>query len=264
MTRLYKARNKKLLLTNKLKALFIPNSLKRLSAKNELYDYAIMLKEPNQPLWELHSRLENIRHAINEHYQSYDYGNGYYYQSMKALNISGYRNTEERIEQLDLNNKVKGKSILDIGSNTGFVLLSVADDIKDGVGVELNKYLVETSNEAKNYLGVTNVEFIPASFEDYNPTHKKFDVVLSLANHSTFDGNTKQNVDNYFKKVAALLNDDGMLIFESHPPQIEPKIKLEMTLAIIDEYFDVEEKPNVSMEGFLDKNRTYVIARKKS
>lgn len=263
MTRLYKARNKKLLLTKKLKALFIPNSLKRLSAKNELNDYTAMLKEQDQLLWGLHSRLENIRHDINEHYHSYDYGNGYYYQSLKALNISGYRSTEERIEQLDLKNKVKGKSVLDIGSNTGFVLLSIAENIKNGVGVELNKFLVETSNEVKNYLGVTNVEFIPASFEDYNPTDEKFDVVLSLANHSTFDGNTKQNIDDYFKKVAALLNHDGMLIFESHPPQIEPKIKLEVTLAIIDEYFDVEEKPSVSMKGFLDKNRTYVIGRKK-
>ena len=85
-----------------LKSYFITDALKRLSAKNEINDYAVMLKNSDLGLWLLHERLEKIRHDAKENYQSYDYGNGYYYQSMKSINISGYRDTEDRIKQLDL------------------------------------------------------------------------------------------------------------------------------------------------------------------
>ena len=263
MSKLYKDKNKTKCILNKLKSYFITDALKRLSAKNEINDYAVMLKNSNQRLWLLHERLEKIRHDIKENYKSYDYGNGYYYQSMKSINISGYRDTEDRIKQLDLMDRLKGKSILDIGSNTGFLLLSLGDSLKEGVGVELNQYLVETSDEVKKYTGLRNIDFISSSFEDYNPSNKKFDVILSLANHSTFDGNTKQSLEDYFKKISTLLANNGKLIFESHPPQIEPVEKLEKTLALISKYFEIEDKPIIAMKGFLDKNRTYVVGRKK-
>jgi SAM-dependent methyltransferase len=263
MTYLYKERSKMLQITNRLKSFLIPNSLKRLSTQNELRDYGVMLVESNQKLWNLHANLEKIRHDSKENYKSYDYGNGYYYQSMKAINISGYRNTEERIEQLSLNSMVSGKSVLDIGTNSGFILLSLANIIAKGVGVELNPYLVTTGKEVQHYLGNNNIEFISSSFEDFNAHGQKFDVVLSLANHSTYDGNTRQSIDNYFKKISNLLTEDGKLIFESHPPQIEPKEKLKKTISIIESYFIIEEKPRVNMKGFLDRNRAYVIARKK-
>lgn len=139
--------------------------------------------------------------------------------------------------------------------------MSLADEIEKGTGVELNPYLVATGKKVQNYLDVNNIDFISSSFEDYNPTEQKFDVILSLANHSTYDGNTKQPLDSYFQKIANLLIEDGELIFESHPPQIEPK--LEQTISIIEKYFAIEEKPQVNLSSFLDKNRTYLIARKK-
>ena len=123
--------------------------------------------------------------------------------------------------------------------------------------------IVETSDEVKKYTGLRNINFISSSFEDYNPGNKKFDVILSLANHSTFDGNTKQSLEDYFKKISTLLANNGKLIFESHPPQIEPVEKLKKTLVLISKYFEIEEKPIIAMKGFLDKNRTYVVGRKR-
>ena len=55
---------------------------------------------------------------------------------------------------------------------------------------------------------------------------------------------------------------NGKLIFESHPPQIEPVEKKEKTLALISKYFEIEDKPIIAMKGFLDKNRTYVVGTK--
>jgi hypothetical protein len=60
-----------------------------------------------------------------------------------------------------------------------------------------------------------------------------------------------------------LLNSNGQLIFESHPPQIEPEDKLKQTIETIEQYFVIEEKPKVRMDGFLDKDRTYIVAKVK-
>ena len=263
MISLYKKRNKKLLWINNFKLLLIPDSLKRLSAQNELKDYRVMLSMSDPKFWELHEQLEKIRLEIKDKYRSYDYGNGYYYQSMKTINISGYRNTEERIQRLNLENRVNGKTVLDIGTNAGFILLSLSKEISSGVGVEFNPYLVKTGKAVQRYLGVDNIEFVSNSFEDYQPLGQLFDVILSLANHSTYDNNTRQSLDDYFKKSSSLLQKNGELIFESHPPQIEPKEKLEETLSAIGKYFIIEEKTTFNMKGFLDKNRTYVFAKKK-
>lgn len=260
---LFEKRNKKLLAQKKLKSYFITNNLKRLSAQNELRDYEVMMDQAGSDLWKLHAKMEEIRHDGQKNYDSYDYGNGYYYQSMKSIGVSGYRNTEERIEKLKLATRLKEKTVLDIGSNTGFLLLSLHKDIKSGLGVEFNPYLVQTAEAVKDYIGAENISLAASSFEDHVKKQEQFGAVLSLANHSTFDGNTKQSIDNYFKNIAFILEANGTLIFESHPPQIEPEDKLEGTLATIGKYFNIDERPQVDMEGFLDKNRTYVIATKK-
>lgn len=262
MPGLYDQRSSKAWAVNKLKALFIPNSLQRLSRKNELGDYKALLSSKDDSLWDLHRRLEEIRHDGTANYDSYDYGSGYYYQSFAPAQISGFRDTETRVDQLKLRERLKGMSVLDIGSNTGFVLLSASDEIKRGVGIEFNPYLVRTAGEVRDHLGADQMEFVAGAFEDFK-TDERFDAVLSLANHSTYDGNTKHDLDSYFGKVSEMLNDGGQILFESHPPKIEPSEKLKNTLSVIEQYFEVEERPAVSMTRFLDKDRTYVIGRKK-
>jgi 2-polyprenyl-3-methyl-5-hydroxy-6-metoxy-1,4-benzoquinol methylase len=263
MTSLYSKPNKSLWFREKVKSIFINNNLKKLATQNELKDYKSILKEENDKLWKLHQKLETIRLEEKANYKSYDYGSGYYYQSFESLHISGYRNTEQRIQQLELDSRTKGKSVLDIGANAGFILLSIAESISIGTGIEFNPYLVKTAQLAKEYLEIKNTSFIASSFEDYSSSHQNFDIVLSLANHSTYDGNTKHSLHEYFKKIAELLNSDGQLIFESHPPEIEPEEKLEQTTEAIEQYFVIKEKPNVRMDGFLDKGRTYIIANVK-
>lgn len=263
MTSLYTKKSALTLWKNRFKSMFIQNSLERLSAKNELNDYSIMLKSDDQKLWELHSRLEKIRQEVKSNYDSYDYGNGYFYQSFSAINISGYRDTEARVDELKLKERLKGKSVLDIGSNAGFILLSIADQISSGVGIEFNQYLVQTGKEVQAHLGHKNIEQIHGSFENYSPKDQMFDSVLSLANHSTYDGNTEQSIDDYFQRISSVMNENGILIFESHPPEIEPEDKLQNTLKVLSNYFDITEKPTVNLDRFLDKNRTYVIATKK-
>ena len=96
------------------------------------------------------------------------------------------------------------------------------------------------------------------------PLKKKFEVVLSLANHDTYDMNTKYNLDEYFKKISNLLVNSGILIFESHPEAYEPKKKLEECISIIEKYFFIIDKPSINMSSFMDRNRSYLIAEKKT
>jgi len=80
-----------------------------------------------------------------------------------------------------------------------------------------------------------------------------YDVVLSLANDSTYDGNTKQDLGSYFKKISAVLNKDGVMVFESHPPAIENTEQLEKTLGAIRRYFKLRKNLNYHSKVFLMK-----------
>jgi cyclopropane fatty-acyl-phospholipid synthase-like methyltransferase len=131
-----------------------------------------------------------------------------------------------------------------------------------GVGIDNNKYLIKICSVICKYLNLKNVSFEMTSFENFNP-RSKFDIVLSLANHKTFDGNTKQSIYSYFEKINSFLNPDGLLIFESHPPQIENEEQLENVIKSLKIFFDIKESPKIEMKGFLDKNRTYFICSPK-
>ena len=195
-------------------------------------------------------------------YTHYDYGEGYFYQSLASAHISGFRNTEERISHLGLNALVEKKSVLDIGCNTGFLLLSLANSYKYGFGFDINPYIVEIANKTKLYLGINNTDFVKSSFEGLKP-QPMYDVILSFANHATFDKNTKQDIRSYFQKIASILNDGGMLVFESHPPDFEDKTKLESVINVIKTIFYIDDIKQLPLRGFLDKGRTYVLARKR-
>jgi len=235
---------------------------KRAALWNRLRDYTSILLAGDKKLLSFHKEINQSLLDQSVEYAHYDYGEGYFYQSLASAHISGFRNTEERIGQLGLNALVKEKSVLDIGCNTGFLLLSLASSYKYGFGFDLNPYIVQIANKTKLYMGVNNTDVVTSSFEDLKP-QPMYDVILSFANHSTFDENTKQDVGSYFKKIASTLNDGGMLIFESHPPAFEDKTKLENVINVIKTLFCIDEIKQLPLRGFLDEGRTYVLARKR-
>ena len=58
-----------------------------------------------------------IKNTLDE---TYDYGQGYFYQSLEKINLSGLRNSKKRIEQYKILEDIKNKEIIDIGTNSGF------------------------------------------------------------------------------------------------------------------------------------------------
>ena len=246
------------LIKESLNLIFIKNNLKKLSKSNELKDYRNLLRKKDLRLNNLYYMINVIRLQQQKSYKSYDYGQGYFYQSIPDVEISGYRDTQLRIDKLGLKTITKNKSVLDIGSNAGAILFNLRNLIKSGLGVENNPYLIKISNLIQQHLNINNISFIESDFEDLN-VFDKFDVVLSLANHKTFDGNTKQNLIQYFDKIRKHLKKDGKLVFESHPPEIENEDQFSEVLNSIKLFFNIESAPKIDMPGFLDKNRKYLI-----
>jgi SAM-dependent methyltransferase len=234
---------------------------KRLSGWKRLSDYITIFLECNDKLFAFHREINQILLKQTKEYSHYDYGEGYFYQSFPSAHISGFRDTTERVKHLGLQEITKNKSVLDIGCNTGFILISLAGTYKSGFGFDFNPYLIEIANATKSFMEINNTDFAASSFEDID-IEESYDVVLSLANHSTYDGNTKQDLDSYFKKISDVLNKDGVMVFESHPPAIENTEQLDKTLGTIRKLFQIKKIFKLPLKGFLDKNRTYVIANK--
>lgn len=70
---------------------------------------------------------------------------------------------------------------------------------------------------------VDNVQFITTKFENFFP-ESKFDIVLSFANHSTYDGETDHSLEEYFSKVKNLINSNGFMIFIITPSEYRKRL----------------------------------------
>jgi SAM-dependent methyltransferase len=225
---------------------------------NRLRDYQAITRNPE--LMQLHRRLNELLLKATREWESYDYGEGYFYQGLKALQITGLRDTDGRIEAMGLPERVRGKTVLEIGCNTGFISAALAGEATRIVGFDINPHLIEIARESALFLGVGNVEFQVSSFEDLK-VEEAFDVVLSFANHSTYDKNTRQGPEAYFDRCLSLLKPGGTLLFESHPPAHEGE-GLKAVLEMIHARVDVRECRVLEYGTFLDRGRTFAAGER--
>jgi 2-polyprenyl-3-methyl-5-hydroxy-6-metoxy-1,4-benzoquinol methylase len=255
----YKAYRPLAILRFASQAIATTNKVRRISLINRIRDYQSLQKSPD--LLGLHRELNCILDELRRSWRSYDYGEGYFYQSFQKLNLSGLRNTEERVRCMDLAAHVKDRKVLDIGCNAGFLSLSVARAASYLEGFDINPYLVDMANRASDFLGTENIVFKTSRFEDY-ATDERFDVLLSFANHSTYDKNTEQDLRSYFGKCRDLLVPHGVLLFESHAPDYEGG-GLSHTISIIERSFDVVSREKLHYGTFLDDGRTFIVAKRR-
>ena len=202
--------------------------------------------------------LNMIRQNKND---LYDYGEGFFYQSVPPINLKGLRDTKKRIRKLNLNYYLKNSTFLDIGTNIGGIPLSINNEFKQGIGVDHNETLIEIAQTIKKYLNIKKVEFISGDFLNYEFT-KSFDVVLSLANHSTFDEGIK-DTELYFNKIYSLLNKNGILIIESHNPLYEKNTKYLELIKKLEDSYRIIEYGKYDFGNFYDKNRLFHILKKR-
>lgn len=210
-----------------------------------------------------HRNIRNVISRINkQHELTYDYGANYFYQSLEKINLSGLRNSTKRIRSYNIDDIIKNKEILDIGTNSGFLILSLSKIYKFCTGIDYSKKLIEIADIVKNYLKLKNISFLNDDFMNYNFT-KNYDVVFSFANHSTYDGGIK-NTQEYLKKCNLLLKNGGYFLIESHHPNYE---KIEIFSQIISEFLEKYKYTVIKSDylytgNFYDDGRKFYILKK--
>ncbi|MFN4198861.1 MAG: methyltransferase domain-containing protein, partial [Flavobacterium sp.] len=104
----------------------------------------------------------------------------------KVIEKDAQRNIKRRIENFDIKNElIRGKKVLDLGSNIGGILMELHKFSYDfGLGVEYDKEKVELSNTISALNGLNNLFFKTLDLESdlfFSEISEPFDVVFCLA-----------------------------------------------------------------------------------
>lgn len=144
--------------------------------------------------------------------RSQKFGGFTLYQSFPPLNLPGLRDTERRLAHYRFDEFSENtSSVLDIGSNMGFISNILASRGQDVTGVEFNPRLHTIATGLAQFLGNKSVKFENASFPDWI-CERQFDVVLALAVHKWVG----MPIDAFVKKVSDLTRSGGTVFFESN------------------------------------------------
>jgi cyclopropane fatty-acyl-phospholipid synthase-like methyltransferase len=146
------------------------------------------------------------------------YHKGLPYQRYDRIGLEGTRWTpEKRIKDYRIDKVVKhGDVVLDIGCNTGFIIIELAHSYSAGIvhGIEPNPWLCKVAELVAKYLSVSNAKFFDCKFDEFD-THTKYDVILTLAAFYTADGRERESSQEYFGRCFNLLKPGGSIIYES-------------------------------------------------
>lgn len=216
-------------------------------------------------LEDLHIKLQKHLEEQSQNWRSFIYAQEKgFYQGYDEIKIDGWRPTEKRFKNYEIDQYLsKEKFALDIGSNCGFFSIHVSKFVKEITGIEINPFLVSISNDTKEFLQRNNITFYNTSFEN-SDIKKKYDVIFSLANDSTIDQNTKFNFNEYIDKIRILLNNKGILIFESQAMDNLPTSKFDQKFNILKKFFTVlEDKIILSEYPVNVPKRKFLILEKK-
>ena len=214
--------------------------------------------------YDIHRKIRKKIHSYSKSKKdlTYDYSGGYFYQSSERINLSGLRSSKKRTLNYSINEILKNKDILDVGTNSGFLLFELENNFKSILGIDYNQKLINLANIVKDYLDEKKIFFICADFETHK-FDKKFDVIFSLANHSTYDEGIK-STEKYLSKCNYLLEEDGHLLIESHHPGYEKISDFDKIInRFVKEYNYTIIKKSILKTGFFyDDGRKFYILRK--
>ncbi|NGX28909.1 MAG: hypothetical protein K940chlam1_01097, partial [Candidatus Anoxychlamydiales bacterium] len=187
----------------------------------------------------------------------------YFYQGLEKINIKGCRPSEARFKNYSLANIIKPHhEILDIGANCCFLSILCAKKAKHIDCIEHNPFLINIGKITASHLKVKNISFFANDFLSFK-FKKKYDIVMSFANHNTDDKGSNKNLRTYLEQLHNLLKPKGILLFESHCGDINNE-NFEKTINALDDIFIM--KRNVYFERnlfFACDNRLFYTFEKK-
>jgi len=118
-------------------------------------------------------------------YNGKNYDGGYHSLNLHGVKTKGQRQPLERLEDVPFN--FRDKTILDIGSNQGGMLLSIQDKIKEGIGIDFDYRLVNAANRIRSSHKYNNLDFFVFDLnkEDFNLINNfaenEFDIIFMLS-----------------------------------------------------------------------------------
>jgi 2-polyprenyl-3-methyl-5-hydroxy-6-metoxy-1,4-benzoquinol methylase len=225
--------------------------------RNRLKD--TVLTVGNAHIRELHAKIRLHLQESSKEWKGYDYGHGYLYQSSPSLRLAGRRDTSARLKALSIERYIDAATVLDIGCNSGFISLEIAQKALHVTGFDVNPFLVMIASDSAQYLRLTNTTFLVSSFAEFS-TEKQFDAVLSLSNHFTYDGDMSPTVEGYLERCKTWLKPGGAFIFESHTPKFEARHgTLDELKSSLDRHFKPLFVEMSSTGTALDRNRMLYI-----
>ena len=199
------------------------------------------------------------------------YCEGNAYQGSSRLGISGGKPNEIRMKQYEIDSLLdKSQSVLDIGSNMGFMALYLAERCKRVDALEYNPYLCQIGQTAADALAIDNVSFLCGDFFVFRP-RRTYDVVVSLASHSTLDDRMRMRFEDYIRKVYSILPPGGYFLFESHnvfgPGKGLPADDgdLDAKFDVAEQYFDVvKHRMTKSYIPDQDVDKLFIVMKRKN
>ena len=121
--------------------------------------------------------------------------------------------TELMVEKLVKIFKEKSISILDIGTGSGCILISLLSELKNskGVGIDISKKALETAKKnSEKHKMKNNIKFFRKSFD--SKFNQKFDLIVSNPPYikSSTIKNLKENIKRYEPRIALDGGNDGL------------------------------------------------------
>lgn len=229
-------------------------------------DFASSIRHPR--LITLHRQLRARLEEQKKNWEN-EYCDGYFYQGYERIGISGVKPTEQRLKNYSIYELLsEDQSVLDIGSNCGFLAVHVAGSVKQVDAIEINPYLNKIGEDTAHFLGTENVNFITANFSTF-ATQKKYDVVFSLSNHHTIDGNLNMGFSRYSEKIFNLLKPGGLLFFESHNVWGDGNLgpgddsDLDKKFELSGQYFEIVKHKMVHSFYPVDVDKLFVVFKRR-
>ncbi|MBI5547343.1 MAG: class I SAM-dependent methyltransferase [Deltaproteobacteria bacterium] len=225
------------------------------------------IKDPRLLL--LHRRL--ARHLARQKAEwKHAYTYNYYYQGFERIGIGGAKPSERRLEHYQILEYLKpSHRVLDIGSNCGFFALNLARYVASVEGIELNPHLNRIACDTRDWLGIRNATFRTADFVA-EPLRESYDIVFSLSNHHTIDGNLSVGFGAYIQKIFDHMSPGGMLFFESHNVWGDGKLgpgddsDLDAKFDIAEQYFElVKHKMVRCFYPSADIDKLFIVLRRR-
>jgi len=202
--------------------------------------------------------LRNRIYEILENGQP-DFGAIKPYQSMEKIGLRGVRPTTYRVSRYGMNELLnQSMDVLDIGCNTAFIDMTVAEQIKTITGIEYDHSLVKIAEMVRDYLKISNCTIVNTDFDTwYNENRNlSYDVIFSFAIHHWLD----LSPDTYVSRLHHLLRADGYLFMESH---VESDTEYEKCLYLMEKMgYEVIKTGLIKDDGISE--RKFAVLRKKA